>query len=294
MARQIGVIPITGTIDELTFYETPDDGALVRKKSRVTGEMVKTDPKYHQTMLNAAEFKTAIHNGRLLRKALARLLFPIADGKLSSRMNKEMLKVIQKDTVNRFGERIAHGNQLCLLEGFQFNRHLTLADTFLPSPGIHPDGEKGAIQIEVPGFTPTKDIKVPKYVKHIQLISGAVVIDFADQRYTHEFYATERIVHNKEAIDEIQFTYRMNIPAGYTMFLALGILYYAPLDNVPKETISKRKRRRVKKIGGADDLVPFTGALSLVKVIAGEPREKKRASDNDGSAGWEMDGLGIA
>ncbi|WP_315818594.1 hypothetical protein [Paraflavitalea speifideaquila] len=292
MARQIGIMPIKGTIDELTFYEHPDDGALVRKKSRVTGEQVKTKPTYLATMQNAAEFKTSIHTGQILRGALARLLFPIADGKLSSRMNRELLKMVQQDKENRLGERMAYKGNLSMLEGFQFNRHLSLQDVFAPGIEITTDPLKGEIFIEVPGFKPTKDITAPKYVEHLQLICGGAVIDFENGHYVNEFWATERIPNTKEPVEELRFSYRNSIPAGYTMFLALGVLLYARLDNVPKEATSKRKRRRLNRLSEENGMVAFGGALALVKVIVGEPRS---ASGNETRNGeWEVDGLGIA
>lgn len=43
MARQIGDIIITGTIDDITFYEMDGKG-YARHKSSLTGKRVKRDP----------------------------------------------------------------------------------------------------------------------------------------------------------------------------------------------------------------------------------------------------------
>ena len=291
MARQIGIIPIKGTIGELTFYNTPDDGPLVKKKTRVTGERVKNDPGYRLTMLNAAEFTISIRSAQFLREALSSLLFPIADGKLSSRMNQELVKVVQLDEVNGLGERVPYSDTLTALEGFDFNRKLRLKEAFTALYSTTYDVAGKEMYIDIPGFTPSIHIQAPTYVEYFQLVSGAAVVDFEGRHFVHDFWATDRVPLNKEPIDAVRFSYPMTIPPGYTLFTALGVLFYARLDNIPKEAISQRKRRKLKSQRWEDGLVPFTGALSLVKVIAGEVKVK---SDGRRDDEWMMDGLGIA
>lgn len=293
MARQVGIIHITGTIDELTFYETLDDGHLVKKKTRVTGERVKTDPGFLRTMLNAAEFKTSIRSAQLLRLALNNLLFPIADGKLSSRMNKELVKVVQLDSVNGLGERMPYSNNLTALEGFDFNRHLRLQDAFTSRFQVNHDVENKEIRIDIPGFTPSKEVHAPDYVECFQLINGAAAVDFEDRKFAHAFWETERVPLDKEPVDSLQFRYPMNLPPGYTLFVALGVVFYAQLDKIPKNATSQRKRQKLKSQKWKDGFVPFTGALSLVKVIAGEDKDHGRGDREQGDE-WMMDGLGIA
>jgi hypothetical protein len=52
MARQIGDIFITGTIDDITFYEMEGKG-YARRKSSLTGKKVKRDPRFRRTMQSA-------------------------------------------------------------------------------------------------------------------------------------------------------------------------------------------------------------------------------------------------
>ena len=52
MARQIGDIIITGTIDDITFYEMDGKG-YARHKSSLTGKRVKKDPRFKRTMQSA-------------------------------------------------------------------------------------------------------------------------------------------------------------------------------------------------------------------------------------------------
>lgn len=291
MARQIGIIPIKGTIDGLTFYEHPDDGHLVKKKTRVTGERVKTDPGFRLTMLNAREFKTSLRSATLLREGLSNLLFPAADGKLSSRMNQALVKVVQMDDGNGYGERVVRCGNLTALEGFDFNRDLRLQDAFTPNFLVSLDVESNEMHVDVPEFTPSKAIHAPDYVEYFQLISGAAALNFETKHFTKGFWETEKVPLNKEPIDALRFHYPMKLPPGYTLFIALGVLFYAQLDNIPKNATSQRKRRKISKGVKEGAFVPFTGAVALIKVIAGE-EEVPREQGQDGE--WTMDGLGIA
>lgn len=293
MARQAGIMPITGTIDELTFYKHPDDGHLVKKKSRVTGERVKSDPNFKQTMLNASEFRTSLRSAQLLRRGFDSLLFPIADGKLSGRMNQEMVKVVHLDALNGLGKRKPYGNALIRLEGFDFNRKFRLREALNADYRIVGDEANKSLSIHIPSFIPSLHVNAPEYVTYFKLVSGVAVIDFEEKHFAHEFWATDRMPRDRESVDAFQFDYSPKIPTGYTLFLTLGILFYGQLEDIPKDATSKRKRRKVKKHDG-DGLVAFTGALSIVKVIPGPAKEDFSSEDGSVDDAWEMDGLGIA
>lgn len=287
MAKQKGIIPITGTIDELTFYEHPDDGPLVKKKTRVTSERVKNDPGFKQTRLNAAEFKTAVYSGQLLRLALHSLLFPIADGKLSSRMNKEFVKVVHLDKVHGLGERVCYAENFSLLEGFDFNRKLRLREAFAVDYSVQHDEVSMEIHIDIPGFKPSAQVHAPEYVEYFKLVSGVAIVDFAGKHFKNHFAYGDRLPFTKATVDAMRFSFPAQLPPGQTLFVAFGIVFYAHVDKIPKEAVSQRKRWKVNARADGEGITRFTGALSLVKVVTGGVDE--RQDDK-----WEMDGLGIA
>ncbi len=49
MAKQVGIIPVTGTIGNLTFYKMEND-YYVRRKSSLDSKRVKTSPRFVNTM----------------------------------------------------------------------------------------------------------------------------------------------------------------------------------------------------------------------------------------------------
>jgi len=55
MAKQIGIVRITGTIDGICFYRIGNK-YYAREKSSLTGERVKSDPAFAETMRSAKQF----------------------------------------------------------------------------------------------------------------------------------------------------------------------------------------------------------------------------------------------
>ncbi|MGF6928799.1 hypothetical protein QFZ48_004299 [Chitinophaga sp. W2I13] len=114
MARQSGIIPLKGMIGNITFYKSKA-GNLAREKGGVDANRIATDPAFIRTRENGAEFGRAGEAGKLLRTAFRALLLNIGDSYMSSRLGREMMKVIQADTTNVRGQRnvIYHSYRSC-------------------------------------------------------------------------------------------------------------------------------------------------------------------------------------
>ena len=71
MAKQIAGLcyPLTGTIDDITFYKM-EGKHYARAKSSLTGKRVKTSPEFRKTMLNAGLMARASKIGAQIYKAL--------------------------------------------------------------------------------------------------------------------------------------------------------------------------------------------------------------------------------
>ena len=122
MARQKGIIKLKGKIGDLSFYKTKD-GYLAREKGGIDKERMKNDPAFQRTRENGAEFGRAGKAGRLLRTSVRPLLLKAADGRVASRMTREMVKVVKSDTSNNRGERKVTEGDVLLLKGFEFNQN---------------------------------------------------------------------------------------------------------------------------------------------------------------------------
>jgi hypothetical protein len=69
MAKVISLLKLSGTIGDLTFRQTVW-GTIAQQKPGPTRERVLTCEKFDHTRRNAGEFRLAIKNATLLRRAL--------------------------------------------------------------------------------------------------------------------------------------------------------------------------------------------------------------------------------
>lgn len=58
MAKQSGILPLEGTIGNISFFKTKD-GFLARQKGGVSAQRIATDPAFARTRENMAEFTKA-------------------------------------------------------------------------------------------------------------------------------------------------------------------------------------------------------------------------------------------
>ena len=156
---------LEGTIGDVSFYKT-SDGYLAREKGGVDAERIKNDPAFQRTRENGSEFGKAGRAGRVLRTAFRLLLQNAADKKVTSRLTKEMIRVIQSDSINERGKRTVTAGNQSLLRGFDFNINSKLSATlFTPYvPAI--DRAAGTLSINIPEFVPGTTIVGPQGATH--------------------------------------------------------------------------------------------------------------------------------
>src|SRR5204862_7556982 len=128
MAQQKGIIPLKGTIGNITFYKSKD-GFMAKEKGGVDANRIANDPAFQRTRENGAEFGRAGKAGKTLRTALRSLLQNTSDSRMISRLTKEMMRVIQADETSARGLRNVIDGEAELLSGFEFNGNGKLATT---------------------------------------------------------------------------------------------------------------------------------------------------------------------
>ncbi len=130
MARQKGLIKLTGPIGDVSFYKTAEDGYLARTKGGVDGDRIKNSPEFQRTRENGAEFGRAGAAAKLLRQAFRALIANASDSRMASRLTAEMVKVVKADATSARGERNILDGETELLRGFDFNDKGKLTRTF--------------------------------------------------------------------------------------------------------------------------------------------------------------------
>ncbi len=179
MARQKGIIKLTGKVGDLSFYKSKD-GYLAREKGGVEAERIKNDPAFVRTRENGAEFGSAASSGKVLRDAIRPMLQNASDGRVASRLTKLMTQIKNLDGTSIRGARnvgvgIAVPEAKALLKGFNFNNQAILGSILFNAYAVDP----GTGEISVTGLVPANEISAPSGATHITLRGAWAKIDFA-------------------------------------------------------------------------------------------------------------------
>jgi hypothetical protein len=230
MARQKGIIKLKGTIGGITFYKTSQDGHLAREKGGIEKSRIENDPAFQRTRENGSEFGRAGKAGKLLRTALRALLLNSADGRMVSRLTKEMVKVIQADLVSERGLRNVIDGEAELLLGFEFNIRGKLGTSLYAPYTSAIDRVTGEITVDIPPFVPVNMISAPSGTTHYKIISAGTEIDFEAETFIEEHSETAILPWDAVATIAIAQTNQVTAASTKPLFLALGIEFYQEVN----------------------------------------------------------------
>lgn len=231
MAQQKGIIPLKGTIGNITFYKS-GDGYLAREKGGVSADRMASDPAFQRTRENGAEFGRAGLAGKILRTSLKALLQNASDGKMVSRLTREMVKVLQADTVNPRGQRNVIDGEAELLQGFEFNINGKLGTTLYAPFTPEIDRVAGTLKITIPAFVPVNMLGVPGGTTHFKINCAGVEIDFEQKQYTVDVNNTAILPWNSVDTAPLTITNTVTANSTHPLFLALGIEFYQEVNGI--------------------------------------------------------------
>lgn len=179
MARQKGIIKLTGKIGDLSFYKSKD-GFLAREKGGVEAERIKNDPAFARTRENGAEFGSSASSGKLLRDSIRTMMQNASDPRVVSRLTKLMTQIKNLDGTSARGERnvgvgIALPSAKALLKGFNFNNKAILG-SILYNPY---DVNVATGEITLTDLVPINDISATPGATHVTLRGAWAKVDFA-------------------------------------------------------------------------------------------------------------------
>lgn len=229
MARQKGIIKLEGTIGDISFYKS-QDGFLARTKGGVEKDRIQNDPAFQRTRENGAEFGRAGAAGRLLRTAFRPLLLRTSDGRVTSRLTKEMVKVVKADQTNARGERNVLDGELELLQGFEFNVNGRLGATVYAPFNPNIDRATGSAVVDIPEFIPQNTIAAPKGATHFKFVSAGAEVDFENGVFNLATSESPEIVIGPQA--EAAINLNNALPAGSVspLFLVFGVEFYQQVN----------------------------------------------------------------
>ena len=231
MAKQVGVFPIEGTLDNITFLKTKD-GYIVKKKTVISAERIASDPAFARTRENNAEFGRAGKEGKLLRSSIAPLLKGVADHRMVSRLHKSMIAVQQADTINVRGARTVTDGDLSLVTGFDFNVNGKLSTIFSAPYTTNTNRATGVLDVNVPAFTPSQLITAPTGATHFKLVMGGAGLDFAGKTYVNGVDESTVLPLGNTATAPIALTVSVTAGSSLSLFIVLGIKFYQEVNGL--------------------------------------------------------------
>jgi hypothetical protein len=230
MAQQKGILPVKGTIGNLTFYKSKD-GFLVREKGGVDAKRIASDPAFQRTRENGAEFGKAGKAGKLLRNAVRSLSQNASDSKMVSRLTKQMMAVIKADRVNPRGLRNVIDGEAELLQDFEFNIHGKLSTTLYAPYSTSIDRVTGALSVEIPAFVPLNMVAAPEGATHFKINTAGAEVDFEGNRFTVEIQSTNELPLDNVLTDAISLSASVTANSTHPLFLILGIEFFQEVND---------------------------------------------------------------
>jgi len=231
MARQDLIIKLNGKIGDLTFYKTRD-GYLAREKGGISASRIASDPKFQRTRENNAEFSRATKAGKFMRIAFKTLTKQLADSAVSNRLMKEMLKVIQADSVNERGLRMVLDAETELLTGFEFNIKAAISTTINVPFDTLIDRATGALSIILPAFSARDLINSPQGATHFKLSAAAAAIDFEAERFQLNVAERGMTSVKEVAVAATSLNCQLAAASVSPLFLLLGISFYQRVNQI--------------------------------------------------------------
>lgn len=224
MATQKGIIKIKGTIGDLTFYKTAD-GHMVKEKTSISADRIANDPAFSRTRENGKEFGAACKASKLLRDAIKPLLQQAKDSRVTSRLSKEMVKVIKADETSIRGERNVIDGELELLTGFDFNLNAKFGATLYAPFSVELDRATGELVFIVPSFIPSQMVSAPAGTSHFKIVSAAAEINFEKMEYGNSILTTAALPVNETATAAITQVHNLNANSAHPWVLTAGIQF---------------------------------------------------------------------
>lgn len=182
MAKQIGLIKLKGTLDDISMYKgrtkVGKKEALARTKGGVDAETIATSPAFQRTRENNSEFGRAGSAGKAVRQAFAPQLQAFNNPLIPSQLTKEMRRLIDLDTVAPRGQRQVLPANIASLEGFKLNP-LAQLDSAL-GVKISAVFTTPNVVVSIPVFTPVTNVRPPQGATHMKIKTASASIDFSD------------------------------------------------------------------------------------------------------------------
>lgn len=228
MAKQRGFLKLEGTLGDVTFVKT-QDGYLVKEKTDI-GSRIASDKAFQRTRENNAEFGRAGKAVKLLRTAIKTLLLNAKDSRLTSRLTREMMKVVKADTTSDRGLRNVVDGEVELLQGFDFNINAPISTILSLDSTASINRVTGLLDVAVPAFVPANQVMAPEGATHYKLVSGGAEIDFGNGTFIQDSSETAILPWNNDPAVAVTLSNTITANSTLPLFLLFGIQFYEAVN----------------------------------------------------------------
>ena len=231
MARQTGIIPIKGTIGNITFFKSKD-GDMVRRKGGINASTVANSPAFQRTRENMAEFSRAGKATKVLRDALNSQIQQCSDSRLTSRLLKAMMEVLKMDAVSTRGQRNVIDGEITVLLKFDFNADAPLSSILTADYTAAIDRVTGKLTIGIPPFNPMKKLNAPAGATHFKIISAGTEINFETAVYTTDSKESDFLPWNTANTALINLENSVTPNSTHPLLLVLGVEFSQEINGL--------------------------------------------------------------
>ena len=224
MARQKGLMKYVGTIGDVRHFKIKgQQGFFAGMVGGPTAEQVKTAPEFERTRENMNEFGGCAKTGKSLRTALSALMGKFTDPQVTGRLTSIMKKINLEDGTEARGYRkVEVSTQRKYLEGFEFNKNLSISGIFNAPYDVNHDVSRNTADFIIAEFNPVDLISAPSGSTHFRLLNALAVLSDFTYNPTTGTYEPEDMVNNELTNVEYSTYIPLDTPyAGSTLTSAL-------------------------------------------------------------------------
>ena len=236
MGKLKGILPVEGTIGNLTFAQT-ESGIVVKGKSSLKGNRIKHETAFERTREQNLEFTRVAKAGKLIRSAIGPTLWDTRDTCFRGRLVRRLGKVLKSDSFHGRGERTVDDGNLRMLEGFEFSTTAQVSQQLLQKYSLTTDQQTGEVSWTLGSFYPDAALDLPVGTGFFRIILFASSIDFSTGAF-HSEHTTSDFIPNSHLL---QGPLTLSVTAGWLpgqpLLVGLGIEcfervqgYYCPLE----------------------------------------------------------------
>lgn len=174
MAKNIGLIKISGKIGDLQFFQKKGQ-TYVGLSSSLSKERIKKDPAFKRTRENMSEFGGAAS----VSKAIRLKLIPIA-GLIESGLHARLTSVLREMMNMGAGQRgqravefVANG---AVLEGFELNKSTRLSEVMQTNNVLSTNTDRNQLSLDIAEFLPDDYLLIPDGASHFKIHLAALAM----------------------------------------------------------------------------------------------------------------------